>query len=74
MKFRQKILFQLNEMKDAGGIGNVPPASCPRSAHAFAYFAAYVERTGRAGMHEILRERSVRPVEKNRLVLRGGYA
>jgi hypothetical protein len=74
MKFRQKNLFQWNEMKNAGGMDNVPPASCPRSAHASACVAAYVERTGRAGMHEILRERSGRPVEKNRLVLRGGSA
>lgn len=74
MKFHQKNLFQWNEMKDAGGMDNVPPASCPRSAHASAYVAAYVERTGRAGMHEILCERSVRPVEKNRLVSRGGLA
>jgi len=66
MTFRQKLLYQLNEMKNAGGMDNVPPASCPRSA--------YVERTERAGMHEILRERSGKPVEKNRLVLRGGYA
>jgi len=74
MTFRQKNLYQLNEMKNAGGMDNVPPAPCPRSAHAPAYVAAYVERTGRAGMHEILCERSVRPVEKNRLVLRGGPA
>jgi len=74
MTFRQKNLYQLNEMKNAGGMDNVPSAFCPRSAHASAYVAAYVERTGRAGMHEILCERSVRPVEKNRLVLRGGPA
>jgi hypothetical protein len=74
MTFRQKLSIQLNGMKGAGGMDNVPPAFCPRSAHASAYVAAYVERTGRAGMHEILCERSVRPVEKNRLVLRGGPA
>ena len=74
MTFSQKNLYQWYEMKDAGGMDNVPPASCPRSAHASAYVAAYVERTERAGMHEILRERFVRPVEKNRLVLRGGLA
>ena len=74
MTFRQKLLYQLNEMKNVGGRDNVPPAPCPRAVHASAYSAAHVERTGRAGMHEILRERSVRPVEKNRLVLRGGPA
>lgn len=74
MKFRQKNLFQWNEMKDAGGMDNVPPAPCPRSAHASAYSAAYVERTRRAEAKEILRERSVRPVEKNRLVFREGPA
>ena len=26
MTFRQKLLYQLNEMKNAGGIDNVPPA------------------------------------------------
>lgn len=72
MTFRQKLLYQLNEMKNAGGIDNVPPAPCPRAVHASAYSAAYVERTGRAEAKEILRERSGRPVENNRLVLRGG--
>jgi hypothetical protein len=70
MTFRRKNLYQLNEMKNAGGTLSLPPAPCPRSAYA----AAHVERTGRAEAKEILRERSVRPVEKNRLVLRGGYA
>jgi hypothetical protein len=74
MTFRQKLLLHLCGMKNAGGMDNVPPASCPRSAHASAYVAAYVERTGKDGMHEILREQSGRPVEKNRLVLRGGPA
>ena len=74
MTFRQKLLFHLHGMKNVGGRDNVPPTPCPRSAHASACVAAYVERTGKAGMHEILRERSVRPVEKNRLVLRGGPA
>jgi hypothetical protein len=74
MTFCQKLLYQLNEMKNAGGMDNVPPAPCPRSAHASACVAAYVERTGRAEAKEILCEQSVRPAEKNRLVLRGGYA
>ena len=74
MTFRQKLLYQWNEMKNAGGMGNVPPAPCPRAVYASAYSAAYVEHTGRAEAKEILRERSVRPAEKNRLVLRGGYA
>lgn len=67
MKFHQKKLFQWNEMKDAGGMDYVPPASCPRAAHTSAYAAAYVERTGRAEAKEIPPERSGRP----RLVLRG---
>lgn len=74
MTFRQKLLYQLNEMKNVGGKDNVPPAPCPRAVHASAYVAAHVERTGRAEAKEILHERSVRPLEKNRLVLRGGYA
>jgi hypothetical protein len=74
MTFRQKLLYQLNKMKNAGGMDNVPPAPCPRSAHVSACVAAYVECTGRAEAKEILRERSGRPVEKNRLVLRGGLA
>lgn len=74
MTFSQKLLLHLCGMKNAGGMDNVPPAPCPRSAHASACVAAHVERTERAGMHEILRERSVRPVEKNRLVLREGLA
>jgi hypothetical protein len=74
MTFRQKLHYQLNEMKNVGGRDNVPPAPCPRSVHASACVAAYVERTGRAEAKEILRERSGRPVKKNRLVLRGGYA
>ncbi len=74
MTFRQKLLYQWNEMKNAGGMDNAPPAPCPRSAHASAYVAAHVERTERAEAKEILHERSVRPVEKNRLVLRGGSA
>jgi len=74
MTFRQKLHYQLNEMKNVGGRDNVPPAPCPRFAHVSACVAAYVERTGKAEAKEIPRERSVRPVEKNRLVLRGGYA
>jgi len=74
MTFCQKILSYFHRMKNVGGMDNVPPAPCPRSAHASAYIAAYVERTGRAEVKEILPERSVRPVEKNRLVLRGGSA
>ena len=70
MTFRQKLHYQLNEMKNVGGRDNVPPAPCPRSAHV----SAYIERTGKAEAKEILRERSVRPVKKNRFVLRGGYA
>ncbi len=53
---------------------NVPPASCPRAAHTSACAAAYVERTARAEAKEIQHERSGRPVEKNRPVLRGGPA
>jgi len=64
----------MHEMKNVGGRDNVPPTPCPPSAHASAYSAAYVERIGRAEAKEILHERSVRPVEKNRLVLRGGPA
>jgi hypothetical protein len=74
MTFRQKNLFQWNEMRNAGGMGNVPPASCPRAAHTSACVAAHVERTGRPEAKEILCERFGRPVEKNRLVLRGGLA
>jgi hypothetical protein len=74
MTFRQKILFHLHGMKNVGGRDNVPPAPCPRAVYSSAYAAAHVERTGRAEAKEILRERSVRPVEKNRLVLRGGLA
>ena len=66
-------VIQKNEF-NAGGIVYVPPALCLLPADVSAHIPAYVERTGKAGMHEILRERSVRPVEKNRLVLRGGYA
>lgn len=72
MTFCQKLLYQLNEMKNAGGMDNVPPAPCPRSAHASACVAAYVERTGRAGMHEIPRKRSGRRDGKIRLVWAGG--
>jgi len=71
MTFRQKILYQLNEMKNVGGRDNVPPAPCPRAVHASAYLAAYVERTGRAKTKEIQRERSGRRDEKIMLVLRG---
>ncbi len=74
MKFRRNVFVQIHFPRNVGGRDNVPPAPCPRSAHAAAYPAAYVERTGRAEAKEILRERSVRPVEKNRLVLRGGSA
>jgi len=74
MTFRQKLLLHLCGMKNAGGMDNVPPAPCPRAVHASAYVAVYVERTERAEAKEILHERSVRPVEKNRLVLRGGPA
>jgi len=74
MTFRQKNLFQWNEMRSAGGIDYVPPASCPRAAHTSACVAAYVERTGRAEVKEFLCERFGRPVEKNRLVSRGGVA
>jgi hypothetical protein len=72
MTIRKKLLFQLNEMKSVGGMGNVPPAPCPRSAHASAYPAAHVEPTGRAEAKEIQRERSGRPMDKNRFALRGG--
>ena len=74
MKFHQKNLYQLNEIKNAGGMDNVPPAPCPRAAHTSACAAAYVERTGRAEAKEFLCKRSGRPVEKNRLVSRGGLA
>ena len=74
MTFRQKLHYQLNEMKIVGGRDNVPHAPCRRSAHVSACVAAYVERTGKAEAKEILHERSVRPVKKNRFVLRGGYA
>lgn len=74
MKFHQKNFFQWKKMKDVGGMDNVPPASCPRAAHTSACAAAYVERTARAEAKEIQHERSGRPVEKNRPVLRGGPA
>jgi len=74
MKFHQKNFFQWKKMKDVGGMDNVPPASCPRAAHASACAADYVERTGRAEAKEILPERSGRPVEKIRPILRGGVA
>jgi hypothetical protein len=61
-------------MKNAGGMDYVPPALCPRAAHTSACAAAHVERTGRAEVKEFLCERFGRPVEKNRLVSRGGVA
>ena len=72
MTFRQKLLYQWNEMKNAGGMDNVPPAPCPRSAHASACAAAYVDSTGRAETKEIPLEWSGSREGKIRLILGGG--
>ncbi len=74
MKFPQKLPFQWNGMRNAGGMDNVPPAPCLRSAHASAYSAAYVARTGRLETKEIAHERTGRPEGTIKLVLRGGLA
>lgn len=73
MTFCQKLLYQLNEMKNAGGMNYVPPTPCPRAAHVSACAAAYVDRTGRAETKEIPREWSGRREGKIRLVLGGGH-
>lgn len=74
MSFHQKRKNKIEHEIKAGGTDYVPPALCPRAAHASACVAAHVEHTGRPEAKEILCERSVRPVEKNKLVLRGGVA
>ncbi|MCB0101479.1 MAG: hypothetical protein KDD74_05500 [Anaerolineales bacterium] len=57
-----------NEFK-AGGTDYVPPALCPRPAHASACVPAYANGTGRAGRRSLYATRSVRPMTGNHPIL-----
>jgi hypothetical protein len=69
MRFHQKRKNKPVDELKAGGTDYVPPALCPRAAHVSACMPAYVEGTGRAGMHSTLHMRWERPVMANHPIL-----
>jgi len=74
MNIHQNTSDRMEWKINAGGTDYVPPAPCPRSAHASAYPAAHVERTGRSGANENMCEGSGRPARKIGLISGGGLA
>ena len=47
MSFPEKTTFFFTQKNNVGGIQNLPPTPCLRSAYPAAYAPAYVERTRR---------------------------
>lgn len=69
MSFPQKPIKRMENEISVGGMDNVPPASCPPSAHASACAPAYVERIGRAVTNEKSGIGIVRHLAENSLIL-----